>query len=90
MVIHDCRNPTNHIKFAIDMALTAFKDVEKKTMELEGMLLEMTNSVFIDLKQVLTELIEENKDLQTRLAELQAFINDNPMFNQKTQLLKRI
>ena len=90
MVIHDCRNPTNQIKFAIDMAFTTIKEVESKTRNLEGMLLQTTDNLLTDFKQLATEVIEENKSLQKNLVELESIVNENPLFNSRCMIMKRI
>lgn len=36
MVIHDMKNPTNQIKFAIDQALLSIDKIDKKTQNLEN------------------------------------------------------
>lgn len=90
MVIHDCRNPTNQIKFAIDMALTTIQNVDKKTRDLEGILLQMTDSVLTDFKNLVLDLIQENKELQNQVHELQTVIKESPIFNESEKLMKRI
>lgn len=86
MVIHDCRNPTNQIKFAIDMALTTIRKVEAKTFNLEGMVLQLTDSMLKDFKEIVAELILENKNLKTKLIRMQALILENEV---KNSLLER-
>jgi signal transduction histidine kinase len=56
MVIHDLRNPTNQIKFAIDLALTSIKEATIKTDKLESYWMKLMDqyedamhSVFVDL-----------------------------------------
>lgn len=64
MVIHDLRNPTSQIKFAIDQALSSVDRVDLKTEKLEAIYISYINQLKESYKELQNELQDRIRQLK--------------------------
>ena len=90
MVIHDLRNPTNQIKFAIEQALGQVEKVIKKSESLENLSITYLTSMKDRYKELQHRLVEklnalkhENDELKAKLIEMTKV----PVFKSQTSEL---
>lgn len=69
MVIHDLRNPSNQIKFAIDQALITVEKIQKKTQKLESVYINYINQVKDQYHQLQNKLVTQIKKAKTQVIE---------------------
>ena len=66
MVIHDIRNPTNQIKFAIDQTLGSVEKALAKTEKLENVYMSYITQMRDSYKELQVQLMEQVKELREK------------------------